>query len=87
MMKVEISSVARKQLKKLPCNVRERIIRKVYWFSQQDDPLSFAEPLHNSPLGEYRFRVGDYRIFFDLRRKTVTIIEILSVCKRDHAYD
>ena len=30
------------------------------------DPLKHAEPLKQSELGSYRFRIGDYRVVFDL---------------------
>jgi mRNA-degrading endonuclease RelE of RelBE toxin-antitoxin system len=28
--------------------------------------LKFAEKLSNPILGEYRFRIGDYRVIFDI---------------------
>lgn len=32
----------------------------------EEDPLRYAEPLVNSSLGSFRFRIGDYRVIFDL---------------------
>lgn len=57
---------AARQLKKLPRDVQRRIIRKLDFYCTQDDPLEFADPLMRSELGSYRFRIGDYRIVFDL---------------------
>lgn len=35
-------------------------------FRYESDPLSHAEKLRDSKLGSYRFRIGDYRVIFDL---------------------
>ena len=40
------------------------------------NPLQFAERLTNFDFGEYRFRIGDYRVSFDIENNTVKILKI-----------
>lgn len=65
---------ALKQFKKLPREVQRRIVEKLEFFSRQDDPLDFAEPLIHSKLGHYRFRIGDYRVLVDLEDAGMKIL-------------
>lgn len=57
---------ALKQLQKLPRDIQLRIINKLDFFCQQDDPFHYVEPLVRSEIGHYRFRIGDYRVAVDL---------------------
>ena len=64
--KLIFSSSARRNLRKLPLNDRRRIDRALDELAldpSQGDVL----PLRNHPA-EFRKRVGDYRVFFDLER-------------------
>lgn len=88
MTDVVYSAQARLDLKHLPNTIAQRIIRKVYFFSQQTNPLTFAKPLRDFALGQYRFRVGDYRILFDSDKTgTVTVLLILRIKHRKEVYD
>lgn len=55
-----------KDLQSLPQNKQRQIIEKLEYFLSTGKPLLFAKTLTNYSLGQYRFRVGDYRITFDL---------------------
>ncbi len=57
---------ALKDLQDLPKNKQRLILEKLAHFISTGKPLSFAKNLTNYGLGQYRFRVGDYRITFDL---------------------
>lgn len=85
-MQLNVTSKARRQIRKLPPEIGLRIAKKIRWYAKQKDPLSFSEPLTNSPYGGYRFLVGKYRVFFDISSEEVRIITILQVRKRDQAY-
>ena len=39
-------------------------------------PLTYAEPLKDSQLGSYRFRIGDYRIVFDLVDDQIVVLRV-----------
>ncbi|MBI5412605.1 type II toxin-antitoxin system RelE/ParE family toxin [Candidatus Peregrinibacteria bacterium] len=79
---------ARQDLKRLELRIAQRIIKKILFFSQQKNPLIFAKRLTNAALGEYRFRVGDYRILFDVDSKgAIQILMILGIKHRKDVYD
>lgn len=40
------------------------------------EPLLYTSRLKDHDLGSYRFRVGDYRIIFDIEGTTIKIIRI-----------
>jgi len=42
----------------------------------KEDPFKYAEKLSDSTLGTYRFRVGDYRIIFDIENTNVVILRV-----------
>lgn len=62
-----------REFKKLSKDLQERIILKLDFFVSQKNPLEFAHPLINHELGQYRFRVGDYRIIFDIEGDNLVI--------------
>lgn len=77
MYQVKFKSSADKRFSKLPKGVQIRIIQKLEFFLFQEDPLFYTEILTNSRIGTYRFRIGDYRVVFDLEDdKTIVIVDI-----------
>ncbi len=75
-MEYYFKASALKQLKKLSKDSQIRIIKKLDFFCSQDDPVEFAESLVRSELGSYRFRVGDYRVIFDLEDDGLIVLLI-----------
>ena len=66
-----------KDLRKLPTNIQKRIGKKLEHYLNQSEPLNYAVPLvGNGKVGDYRFRVGDYRIVFDFNNGRITILMI-----------
>jgi len=49
----------------------EKILRKY-----EENPLKYAEKLTDSQLGTYRFRIGDYRVVFDLEKEKIIILRV-----------
>jgi mRNA interferase RelE/StbE len=41
-----------------------------------EDPLSYAVKLKDSKLGTYRFRIGDYRVIFDIEDDEIVILRV-----------
>ncbi len=41
-----------------------------------EDPLSYAVKLKDSRLGTYRFRIGDYRVIFDIEDDEIVILRV-----------
>lgn len=73
-MEIIISPNAKKHLKKLPSNITNIILNKLY--SIKDDPLRHVERLKGSPL--WKLRIGDYRaiIFINTSNGTINIVKI-----------
>jgi mRNA interferase RelE/StbE len=65
---------AAKSIQKLTPQIQKRLRLKLEWLVSQDDPLSFAEPLTKPADAQYRFRVGAYRILFDVEGKNLVIL-------------
>ena len=86
-MKLLFTDPAVKAISKLPPKIARRIVKKMQWFAEQDDPLSFAKPLSNQQLGSHRFRVGDYRILVEIDKGTISILVVLSVKHRKDVYN
>lgn len=62
-----------------------RIKKKLQYFISLDDPLSTAKPLIQSSLWSYRWRVGEWRIIFDIDREWHIII-VLVIGRRKDIY-
>lgn len=75
---------ALEDLESLPRPIAQRIAKKVQWFSEQNNPLQFAKGLHDTKFGQYRFRVGDYRVIFDINTQTKNVITILIILRVKH---
>ena len=69
---------AEKQLRALDGQTLRRILRKLAWIAQREDPLRHASVLHNPKIGSLRFRIGDYRAIaiVDQKGKRIAIAAI-----------
>lgn len=76
MLKIAFDDQARKDLKKLSPEVRVRILSKLEFYLSSPDPLDFAETLKQRESGQYRFRVGDYRVILDLEDNTIVVLTL-----------
>ena len=65
---------ALKGLKKLSRIVQRRMVIKLDFYAASSDPLKFAESLKDKSLGDYRFRIGDYRIIFDVESNSIIVL-------------
>jgi mRNA interferase RelE/StbE len=68
------TSRAIKDLKQVDQRTKKRIGSALLRYSE--DPLKFAEKLTDPRLGTYRFRVGDYRVIFDLETTDIVVLRI-----------
>ena len=72
---------AEAHFKHLSKQTQKRIAAKMRFYAQQPDPLEFAEPL--TGIAQYRFRIGDYRVRFEIIDR---VAWVLSIRRRDEAY-
>ena len=56
--------------------IQKRLAAKLEFFLSHSDPLVFARELTKTADAQYRFRVGDYRILFDIVDTKIIIIYI-----------
>ena len=74
--RIEFAGSSKKYLDKLDHTTKQRIAEKVQFFLEQEDPLIYARQLVHSSIGSYRFRVGHYRIVFDINGDTLQVVSI-----------
>ena len=85
-MHVELAAEAQKQMERLPNDIAIRIAAKLRWYADQADPLSFAIPLVGRKESIYRFRIGDYRAIFIIKKGVISVLFVLAVKHRSQAY-
>lgn len=77
MFQVKFKASTQKRFLKLAPDIQRRVIAKLEFYLAQSNPLVFAEVLTNTKIGRYRFRVGTYRVVFDLTEEnTITILDV-----------
>ena len=75
------------QLRKLDKPIARRILDKVAFYLKQSNPLDYAKLLKDTRFGEYRFRIGEYRVIFDVDKKgKIVVLFILAVKHRREVY-
>ena len=72
----QFTKTSLRRFKKFSKDVQIRIIDKLDYFCAQANPVDFAEPLTQSSMGEYRFRIGDYRVTFDIEGEILVVHEV-----------
>lgn len=76
MFRYEFTPKCLKQFRKLDKQVQFRIIEKLDYYCSTPDPLAHADPITDTELGEYRFRIGNYRVVFDIKGDLLTIHKV-----------
>ena len=74
MYRIILTKKAIKDLEKLEDNIKMRIGEKLKFLS--DNPYLYAKKLTNPEIGTYRFRIGDYRVIFDINENDIVILRI-----------
>ena len=69
-----ITKHAKRDIEILDTVIRLRIGKKLLYLAAAEDIRSVARALIDSRIGEFRFRVGDYRILFDLVDETTIVV-------------
>ncbi len=78
-MKIIILPITKKNLRKLPKEIVEIILKKLY--SIRENPLRYIERLKKKGL--WKLRIGDYRVIININTKN----EIINVIKIGHRKD
>lgn len=75
-MKFELVYTKRavKDIQRLDERTKQRLKSALEFFA--DSPLKYSEKLINSEIGSYRFRVGDYRVIFDMYKNKIVVLRV-----------
>ncbi|MBU0546101.1 type II toxin-antitoxin system RelE/ParE family toxin [Patescibacteria group bacterium] len=77
-----------RNLQCLEMRIADRIMGKLNFFAKEANPLRFAKKLTGFAFGAYRFRVGNYRVIFDLDKEgNIDILYILMIKHRKDVYE
>ena len=63
-----------KSIQKLSPQIKKRLKLKLEFFAAQSEPLAFAKALTKPADAQYRFRVGNYRVLFDIENENIVIL-------------
>jgi mRNA interferase RelE/StbE len=74
MYKIILTNRAIKDLHAIDKTEQRKIGIRIKEYSS--DPQKYARKLINPKIGTYRFRIGDYRIVFDLEEDRMIILRI-----------
>jgi mRNA interferase RelE/StbE len=72
--RIILTDQAIKDLEVIRPSEKQRIASKLQQYAR--DPKQYARKLINSRLGDYRFRIGDYRVIFDIEGHHLIILRI-----------
>ena len=61
-------------IRRLEENVKQRIGKALKRYAEE--PLKYASKLTDPVLGTYRFRIGDYRVIFDIEGDEIVVLRI-----------
>ena len=65
---------ALRDIERLDEITRARIAKSLARF--ESDPFKHAEKLTEPKLGTYRFRIGDYRVIFDVEGRDIVVLRV-----------
>ena len=63
-----------KDIERLDAKTKRRIGKTLLRY--EEDPSKYAERLTDYRLGTYRFRIGDYRVIFDLEGNEIVVLRV-----------
>lgn len=81
--KIEIVKSAQKEIRKLPQDIRTRIIASIHVLANNPRPMGYQK-LRGSKTN-YRIRCGDYRVVYGIFDATITIV-VVKVAHRREVY-
>ena len=63
-------------LQSLPRDIQKRIAQKMKFYAGVANPLRFAERLTDHKDADFRFRIGEYRVKFDVINDKIFVLKI-----------
>jgi len=85
--KFQLSKKAKDDLWMLEKDIQKRILKKLKFYISSETPLKNAKKLKPPFDDLFRFRIGDYRVIFEIDNKgKLTILIILTIKHRKDIY-
>ncbi len=75
-MRINYTRSAIIDLRLLPRDVQKRIAQKMKFYASVSNPLRFAERLTDHKDADFRFRIGEYRVKFDVIDSDIFVLKI-----------
>ena len=72
--KIVFTGRAAKDISKLEPEIKENIGDALKRYGK--DPLNHARKMVDPSLGNYRFRIGDYRVIFDIEGDEIIVLRV-----------
>ena len=83
--KIEFEKTARDTLRKLDKPIRKQIEKYLDKLSEIEDPRQRGKGLTGLRAGQWRYRVGDYRLICEIR-DDVLVVLVLEIGHRSNIY-
>lgn len=80
-----MSPLAKRQLEELPWEIQRRIVRDIEK-KLKKTPIEFGKPLSGQLHGNYRLRVGSYRVMYEVYQEKI-MVHVIRIGHRDGFYD
>jgi len=74
MYRIVFTNRALRDLEKIDKETQIRIAKKLKEYVE--NPLKYARKLISQHIGTYRFKIGDYRIIFDIDGENIVVLRI-----------
>ncbi len=74
MYRIIFTSRALKDLEAMDKDTQNRIAKKLKEYAE--NPFKYARKLISPQIGTYRFKIGEYRVIFDIEKETIIILRI-----------
>ncbi len=65
---------ASRDIRRLEEDVKQRIAKALKGYERE--PFKYASKLTDPALGTYRFRIGDYRVIFDVEGEEIVVLRV-----------
>ncbi len=75
-MQIQITATALKDIKKLDSVTAKRLRKKLIAIQHSPDPLATAKKLTSPFDGQFRYRIGDFRVVCELAQQTLYILRV-----------
>ncbi|MCP4421542.1 MAG: type II toxin-antitoxin system RelE/ParE family toxin [Chloroflexi bacterium] len=83
-MEVELSSAAKRDIRRLDKPVARRIVSRLLWLAENVDAITLM-PLKGEWAGFFKLRVGDYRVLYEIIEEE-SLIFVLRIGHRREIY-